>query len=83
MSVRFSCSNCDFNEIMTAKEDTYFTRSLLDGKDGWGIGVYWGEPLENFPSGATAYSLKKVELKGKKAGRGKGKGKGKGRSGRV
>jgi hypothetical protein len=38
-------------------QNNFYTREVLDGRDGWGIQVLWGDLLERFPDGKEAICL--------------------------
>jgi hypothetical protein len=50
------CKACPHVYQLQPGLDDYFTPPMLKGKDGWGIGLYWGPYLDYFPNGTEAYS---------------------------
>jgi hypothetical protein len=51
-----NCKFCPHIYSLYAGQDDYFTKAILNGGEGWGIGLYWGPYIDHFPNGAEAYS---------------------------
>lgn len=52
-----TCRTCKYQKKLEVPRDYFYTKEVLDGKDGWGIQVLWGEQLFEFPGGKQAICL--------------------------
>ena len=55
-TLHISCKFCPHMYQLQPRIDDYFTLPILHGKEGWGIGLYWGPYMDYFPNGMEAYS---------------------------
>jgi hypothetical protein len=60
-TLHVTCKFCPHVYQLQPGIDDYFTPSMLKGKEGWGIGIYWGPYLDSFPNGTEAYSRGDIE----------------------
>jgi hypothetical protein len=52
-----TCKICKYQKKLQVPHNNFYTKEVLDGKDGWGIQVLWGEQLFEFPGGKKAICL--------------------------
>ena len=48
------CRSCRYMKKIQVPQNNFYTREALDGRDGWGIQVLWGDLLDRFPNGKEA-----------------------------
>jgi hypothetical protein len=51
-----TCQTCPHVYEKFGGLDDCYTKAILKGEDGWGIGLYWGSYIDIFPSGTEALS---------------------------
>ena len=55
-TVQVTCKCCDHVYERQPNDNDHFTKLILKGVDGWGIGVYWGPAINFFLNGAEAFA---------------------------